>query len=317
MFEVRGKQIMADDMSILLELKSQLALNGINLFHKFKKSSDNIQTTCCYHKDGQENKPSAGILTINKGDKKAGTYHCFTCGITAGIEEVISYCFGYDDSGDFGVEWLIKNFVMVEIEERRDLILNLERNVLKTPAQYIGDDELDSYRFYHDYMFQRKLTEEIIEKFDVGFDKNTNCITFPVRDIEGNTLFIARRSVITKFFHYPENSEKPVYGLYELPKEAKEVIVCESIFNALTCYAYGKPAVALLGLGSTKQYETLQKLPIRKYICALDPDEEGQRAAEKLKNRLQNKLVSKFIIPEGKDINDLSCEEFFALPEEY
>ena len=178
-------------------------------------------------------------------------------------------------------------------------------------------------------MYKRRLTDEVIEQFDVGYDNHfelkdkfgkvksvLRCLTFPVRDINGNTLFIARRSVDIKFFHYPEGINKPVYGLYELPKDAKEVIVCESILNALTCYVYGKPAVALLGLGTEYQYEQLRQLGCRKIITALDPDAAGQRATARLKKALSgSKLVTSYIVPEGKDINDLEKEEFENLQE--
>ena len=243
---------------------------------------------------------------------------------------MISHCFGKDDNGAFGKEWLIKNFLTISIDSRKPIELNLDRGKNKdVPQQFISEDELDSYRYYHEYMYKRKLTDDIIELFDVGYDKHfelkdkegktrsvLRCVTFPVRDVNGNTLFIARRSVDTKFFHYPDGVEKPVYGLYELPKDTKEVIICESIFNALTCYVYGKPAVALLGLGTPYQFEQLKKLPCRKFITALDGDNAGRRATVRLKKALgDNKLVTSFIIPDGKDVNDLSFEEFKNLKE--
>ena len=65
-------------------------------------------------------------------------------------------------------------------------------------------------------MYERGLTDEVIEEFDIGYDKDTRCITFPVRDKSGGTLFVARRSVDTKYFNYPKEAEKPLYGLFEL-----------------------------------------------------------------------------------------------------
>lgn len=330
MFYVSGNPILAEDLDVLQELKRQLALNGIIRFAEFKVGPRNIQFNCPIHNDGQERKPSCGISTTNQEGTPAGTVHCFACGYTATIEEMISHCFGKDDNGAFGKEWLIKNFLTVSIDSRKPIELNLSRDKNSDiQEQYISEDELDSYRYYHDYMYKRKLTDEVIEQFDVGYDKHfelkdkegkvksvLRCVTFPVRDTNGNTLFIARRSVDTKFFHYPEDTQKPVYGLYELPKNAKEVIICESIFNALTCYVYGKPAVALLGLGTPYQFEQLKKLPCRKFITALDGDNAGRRATVRLKKALgSNKLVTSYLIPDGKDVNDLTFEEFKNLEE--
>lgn len=329
MFYVNKNPILASELEVLNELKTQLALNGIQRFAEFKPGPRNIQFNCPIHAGGQERKPSCGISTVNKEAVPAGTVHCFTCGYTATLEQMISHCFGKDDDGAFGREWLIKNFLTISIENRKDIMLDLQRGNNKITNNYITEEELDSYRYYHPYMYKRRLTDEVIEQFDVGYDNHfelkdkfgkvksvLRCLTFPVRDINGNTLFIARRSVDIKFFHYPEGINKPVYGLYELPKDAKEVIVCESILNALTCYVYGKPAVALLGLGTEYQYEQLRKLGCRKIITALDPDAAGQQATARLKKALNgSKLVTSYIIPEGKDINDLEKEEFENLQE--
>lgn len=329
MFYVNKNPILADELQVLNELKVQLELNGILRFAEFKVGPRNIQFNCPIHNDGQERKPSCGISTVNKEEVPAGTVHCFTCGYTASLEQMISDCFGKDDDGAFGKEWLIKNFLTISIENRKDIILDLQRGNNKITNNYITEEELDSYRYYHPYMYKRRLTDEVIEQFDVGYDNHfelkdkfgkvksvLRCLTFPVRDINGNTLFIARRSVDIKFFHYPEGIDKPVYGLYELPKDVKEVIVCEGILDALTCWVYGKPAVCLLGLGTQKQYEQLKKLKCRKFIIALDPDEAGQKATIRLKKALHgNKLVTSYIIPEGKDINDLTKKEFENLQE--
>lgn len=329
MFYVNKNPILAGELEVLNELKTQLALNGIQRFAEFKPGPRNIQFNCPIHAGGQERKPSCGISTVNNEGVPAGIVHCFTCGYTATLEQMISHCFGKDDDSAFGREWLIKNFLTISIENRKDIILDLQRGNNKITNNYITEEELDSYRYYHPYMYKRRLTDEVIEQFDVGYDNHfelkdkfgkvksvLRCLTFPVRDINGNTLFIARRSVDIKFFHYPEGANKPVYGLYELPKDAKEVIVCESILNALTCYVYGKPAVALLGLGTEYQYDQLRKLGCRKIITALDPDAAGQRATARLKKALSgSKLVTSYIIPEGKDINDLEKEEFENLQE--
>jgi len=329
MFYVNKNPILADELQVLNELKVQLELNGILRFAEFKVGPRNIQFNCPIHNDGQERKPSCGISTVNKEEVPAGTVHCFTCGYTASLEQMISDCFGKDDDGAFGKEWLIKNFLTISIENRKDIILDLERGNNRNITKYVSEEELDSYRYYHPYMYKRRLTNEVIEQFDVGYDDHfelkdkfgkvksvLRCLTFPVRDVNGNTLFIARRSVDIKFFHYPEGVDKPIYGLYELPKDANEIIVCESVLNTLTCYTYGKPSVALLGLGTEYQYDQLRKLPCRKIITALDPDGAGYRATERLKKALKgNKLVTSYVLPEGKDVNDLEKEEFEKLEE--
>jgi len=315
-------------ITILHTLKQELDLRGIPLLHKMVVGPNNIQVTCPVHNKGQERKPSCGISTTARAGVEVGTVHCFTCGYRATLPEFISKCFGRNDLGEFGRKWLIKTFVSVQINERPDLSLNMRRTVgLESEINYVSEQELDSYRYIHPYLYKRGMTDEIIEKYDLGYDAhfrlpNTHndieTVTFPVRDINGNTLFVARRAINTKLFYYPEDVDKPIYGIYELDKTANEVIVCESMFNALTCQVYGKQAVALLGLGTESQYKQLQQLPCRKLIIGLDPDKAGNRARQKLKYRLQGKKIISFLdIPEGKDINDLTRQEFDNLQEYY
>ena len=332
MFEVKGVPILADELEILTELKNQVyEKRGIDILHKMKRSGDNIMICCPIHNDGQEKRPSCGISTVRHGDKPAGTVHCFACGYVDSLDGMIAKCLGYEDTS-YGTKWLMDNFVSGEFYERPSLISDLSRNTaVRTRNNFITEQELSTYRFTHSYVYQRKLTDEIIEKYDIGYQKDfrfeyedngvkkylppQEVITFPVRDSNGNCLFISRRSIYGKTFFLPRDITKPVYGIYELPKDCKEVIICESVFNALTCVAYGRPAVALFGTGDKEQADILNRLPIRKYILALDPDEAGEKGCKKLRQALKHKMLGKLILPKGKDINDLTYEEFINLPE--
>lgn len=303
-------------MTILEELRSQLSANGIQLLHSMRDTPDNIQVCCPYHKGGQERRPSAGIK------KSDGTFHCLACGETHTLQEMISHCFGRGDDiiGAFGWEWLLKNFLTVSIEERKPLTLDLSRDVpTKKSSLYISDDELDEYRVYHPYMWKRKMTPEVVEIFDVGYDEKTKSITFPVRDVNGNCLFVARRSVVTKFFNYPAGAEKPIYGLYELHKfgkSPKEVIICESMIDAIYFWTVGKYAVALNGLGNELQFSQLRNMQCRKFILCTDSDEAGMKARARIKRNVRNKLITQYVLPEGrKDANECTPEELLNLKE--
>jgi len=330
MLEVNGSYISAEISDIISELKSQLAINGFNMFYKSTDTPRNYMVCCPFHKDGQEKKPSMGIL------KSDGTCHCFACGWVGSISELISHCFGYDDFGAFGNKWLIKNFLTIQVENRNDLELDLNRKTVQNEMKYVSEEELDSYRYNHPYWAKRGISDErIIELFDLGYDSKTDCITFPIRDVNGKCLFVARRSTKTKYFHYPEGVEKPLYGLYEIYKDGltgiksskthilsypcslpKELIVCESMIDALTCWQYGKYAVALNGLGNELQFKQLRELSCRKLILATDNDKAGMSARATIAKNVKNKILTQYIIPEGKkDINDLTQEEFDELRE--
>lgn len=350
MLTVKGLPIYVEELEVLKNIREQvLQQQGREILRKIKKTGNNIMVCCPVHHDGQERKPSCGILTVNKKDHLAGEFHCFSCGAVGTFEEFVSICFGHDDKGEFGRNWLLENYVTGDDFERVDAFevetvtdakpekLNvIKQQLLKMNHQeikkqdYVSEEELASYRFYHPYMWKRKLTPEIVERYDVGFQKDylvyedektgykkyDDVLTFPCRDEDGNCLFVSRRSVNNKSFYLPLNIDKPVYGVYELPKGVQDVVICESVFNALTCAVYGIPALALFGTGAENQYKQLLELPVRHYVIGLDPDDAGTKGSYKLKKYLGNrKQLTKLIVPKGKDINDLSYEEFMSLPE--
>lgn len=321
MFEVNGLMIQAEGIDIVEEIRNQLSAHGIQLLHTIRMGNGNVQFSCPSHKNGQERKPSCGMSlapTYSGGRViPAGTVHCFTCGYTASLPEFVSHCFGKQDGGIFGNRWLRKNYTALTVTTREPLKLNTTRGgnvLLKEEKLIIPETVLDSYRYYHDYMYERKLTNEIIDLFDVGYDKKTQCLTFPVKDLEGDVVFVQTRSVKTKFHHYAAGVNKTdyIYGAYEVLKyypEATDVVICESILNALTLWTLGIPAVALMGVGGGKQYDILASLPFRCYTLALDPDDAGQDAMDKLVQRLRRKKVLfKYVYPDNRDINDLGEE---------
>lgn len=309
---------------ILQELRIQLHTNRIPLLEKEpKRSGNSLQIQCPYHGNGQEKNRSAGIR------KSDGMFHCFACGEIHTLPEFITFTFGYTDDvlGKYGWKWLLKNFATISVEERDEIVLDFNRTASTTvdTRNYISEEELDRYRYYHSYWDKRGITDkDLIELFDLGFDEKTNCITFPVKDINGNCLFVARRSVKYKYFNYPEGTEKPLYGLwelYQLEQFPQEIIVCESMLDALTCWQYGSYAVALNGTGDPQQFKALKDLPCRELIVATDNDNAGNKAFERIRQSVTNKLVYRYEIPRikrdngkfTKDINDLTEEEFKSL----
>ena len=312
---------------VLTELVNQLRANNIPLIAKQRNSGDHIQITCPYHSNGMERKPSAGIR------KSDGVFHCFACGEVHSLPEVISHCFGHDEDliGTWGWQWLIRNFTMVQVEERKDVEIDFRRSNMadknsikadKINNNWVTEEELDKYRYTHPYMKKRGLTDEVIELFDIGVDLQSNCITFPNLDKNGNCLFIARRGINSKWFNYPAHVQKPLYGLYQLYQLhpfPNEVIVCESMFDALSFWTVGKYACALNGLGNELQFKQLRELPCREIILATDMDERGLAARERIRKNMKNtKIIAEFFFPEGcKDANDCTKEQLKNLQKYY
>ena len=319
---INDVQINASLEDILAELQSQLAINNIPYLTRCRDSGNDIMVQCPYHGMGQERKPSAGIR------KTDGQFHCFACGETHTLPEVISHCFGYTDDilGKQGFKWIMKNFATVQVEERKDVEIDLERNnttnknrVLgnsdSDKSKWVSEEELAEYRYYHKYWTERGITDDdIIELFDLGYDYKNCCITFPLRDVQGNCLFVAKRSVKTKWFNYPKGVDKPLYGLYELfhtydgsrRNKKNHIFIVESMIDCILLWQAGHYAVALNGTGSELQFEQLNKLPSRHFILATDNDEAGEKARAKIRKNVKNKLITEIQFPATiKDVGDL------------
>ena len=115
-----------------------------------------------------------------------------------------------------------------------------------------------------------------------------------------------------KAFFTKKGIDKPIYcadkfraGTY------RTAYITESFLNCLTCWKYNKPSMATIGTGNQKQYEILNKLPVREYILAFDPDEAGRKATERFRKNVHGKIIKELLYPDNRDINDLQ-EEFLS-----
>lgn len=309
--KISNRNILTPVKTILDNLQQELRVRRIDKLNIIDYKASEAVIQCPIHKNGKENRPSCGVTLYDTEKVSAGICHCFTCGYSANITKLIADCLNV--SYRKANEWLFDFAEYEYVEDIRDVNFITDKEEIEDEIKSVVTmEELKKYDFIHPYMFKRKLTDEIIEKFEVGYDKDTNCLTFPVY-INGECRFIARRSVWGKMFFMPQMKNKPIYGLDYLTDS--EVIICESVINALTCWGYGKQAMALFGTGSEYQLEQLKKLSQRKVILALDSDEAGRKGAKRIREALSDKIIREYNIPSGKDINDLTKEEFDELEE--
>lgn len=299
---------------------------------------------CPFHNGGQERKPSCGVLIRdeyrNRQRYRAGWFHCFTCQYSKDLNDAVTDLLKNHSIQKNGFDWLKENVPGFEDEFQfeylvpEDLMESVNNkfaiDYIKEKKQdnqtFVSEEELASYRYTVPYMYERKLTDDIISKYDVGVDlhwvppgrkREVPCITFPVRDEQGRTLFIVRRSIQGKMYSQPLGVIKPVYGLDMIPKGTTSVIICESIINALTCETYGYSAVALLGTGTSYQMNQLRRLGCREFVICLDGDDAGRKGSEKLRRNLQDvAIIWTMHVPEGEDVNSIDRSTFEKCYEE-
>lgn len=323
MIQIRDDTYNIDLRDLLKRLRNDIyKKNECSLFgYISEQNKASIKVTCPIHKRGQETKPSCFVSTN-------GLVHCFSCNYSSDIYSMISELLYNRFDGGLAGKKYIEKLYKLDKENIRDFNLNAlfekiekNRDGVKEVKKIISEDELEKYRYFHPYMYKRQLTNEIIEKFDIGFDGNYKyfdkivpCITMPVKDIEGDVITIIRRAVKFKRFFIENHIKKPVYGVYEITKEKDvPIFITESVFNCLTLWIWGFESVALIGLGNDYQFNILKKLPNRLFYTCMDGDNAGREAAKKINQKLFNKFVFNIDMLDSKDVNDLSKEQFLEL----
>ena len=305
--KIKNKLVTEPVINMLYQAKRELT-NG-KLADIQNPQASNILISCPVHKDGFERHASCRILADEDcPELEVGYAYCFSCGYSAPFAQVIGDLFNEDKT--FGEEWISDRFgntFILQEEFLQEIIL--DKPTVK--KQFLDESILLPFDFYHPYMWKRKLTKEVVDRFRVGYDKERNAITFPVYDEKHNLVMVTARSVDSKHFWIPRDVDKPVYLLYDiLARHVETVYVTESQINALTLRTWNLDSVALFGTGSEKQYNTLRKSGIRNYILLFDGDEAGRKGALRFKKNMPDDIfITDVRLPAGKDVNDLSYEE--------
>ena len=292
-------EIEEDVYSILLKVKS-LITNG--KLGSIQKRAGEVCITCPCHSNGMEDTPSCYV-------NNEGVWYCFACHETGTLPKLIGECFDADE--EFGRRWLLDRYVGDVLVDNGPSTLGEDPFQVKE-KRYLDESVLNGLEPWHPYLEKRHLSKEVCSMFHVGYDPKCNMVVFPVWDEHGRLVMLTKRSVESKRFLIDKDAEKPVYLLNHIIRNGiTEVIVCESQINCLTCYTWGKPAVAMFGTGTSMQYKTLRKSGIRHYILAFDGDEAGHKATRRfIANCPKDSWVDVVMIPDGKDVNDLTKEEF-------
>lgn len=286
--------------------------------HDVKKTKTNIVVTCPFHKNGNERTPSCSINAVDDIDVPYGAYHCWSCGARGNLTKFVTKCL--ETNTKIAEDWLVSNFsnslitqvdILPFIDEKPTQLKEVELS-----DDFLSDFEYDNQEALEYLIVKRKLSVEVINYFKIGYDPPSDSITFPIWDEYGRLVGISRRNLHTKYFSFPKLNNKPVYLLDTIKRFGYDTLyITESQINALTLWGWRFPAVALFGTGSNYQYKLLNKCGVKNVVLCLDGDVAGRSGIRKLLNALSKDIIITVVkIPDGKDVNDLTKEEFRRLP---
>lgn len=287
------------------QIMTVLQEQGI-LDRKYVLKHSYILVCCPFH---NEKNPSCSI-TFEKG----GLVHCFAgCFDGTFTQFIYKLLGGYDKP--HAVEY-VRKFQNEETYKFEQLPRREIQQKVAIPSWddlKVGEEQLKQFD-WTDWIYSRNrgISEEVCRQFRVGIDYENGAITFPLK-LNGEYRAICRRQILDKKFKIPTElrGRKPLAYIDEAREltaqnGVNKVVLVESIYNALTCYTYGIPAVATLGTPTDIQAEILKQTDIKEVLIACDGDTAGRVFALKwlewLKDKKQTTLIH---LPATKDVNDL------------
>jgi DNA primase catalytic core len=151
-----------------------------------------------------------------------------------------------------------------------------------------------------------------------GHEHFTGSVVIPVIDLDGNVTEIYGRKITeglragTPLHTYLAGPHKGVWN-EEAPAVSKEIILCESLIDALTfwCADYRNVTASYGVNGFTEDHrQAFKKHGIKKVLIAYDRDEAGEKAAYELAGELISMGIDcyRVLFPKGMDANEYACK---------
>lgn len=350
MLTVWDTPIIVDIETVLVLLAQEMKeRTGLEYFGRPVPTGSNVMVKCPFHHNGQERRPSMGLRI------DSGQFNCFTCGAENGnhgdfplfIAKCLDMGVERDPDGnitkppkpELGYKWLLKKFNLAVQGERP--LLNLGQTTKNAKfTNFLPEEELDKYYEYtHPYMLEARHVPQKIQDFlEIGYDRETNSVTFPMRDIRGRIVYIKKRPISSyNEVRYANVKDIPkknlMFGAWALhknlnltPKEwmielVKErgLLLVEGEIDVASGWTLKWPTSGIGGrILFEEQVGVLKRLGVRKIILGFDNDEEGQKEIARAQDRYSKDFrfgVLKYpdwakdmndVIKEGKDLSSVT-----------
>ena len=247
-------------------------------------------------------------------NKNTGIFYCFSCQKTSDLVEFVMFTSNrtYFESVRFikskEQESNLEQEMVRQLHIKQDYVLYDELQVKRLHQQAVDSPRATTY------FYGRRITQESILKFSLGFSENQDMVTIPVHSPDGMLLGFVGRSIEGKDFKNTPGlpKSKTLFNLNRV-KTADKVYVVESSFDAIRLDQIGFPAVATLGANvSAMQIELLQKY-FNNVIVIADNDEAGGNMKKRLLEKLGSRVSVIQLNNKYKDIGDMSDEDIKSL----
>lgn len=301
-----------------------------------REEGDDIWYSCFsdQHYRGDAN-PSA---SMQQGTTK---FYCFSCGMHG---NAVSFLAELENVSPIqSAIWIKERFIGSSVPDQSNIIDNVKeilssKKRTKTDSKLEVIDELEAQRrkidwksarawlAYSgdkrdsedapiDYMLDRGFSIDVLDKFEIGWDKISQRITIPIRDDQGNLVGFKGRALEgqpryivlggPEYGFDPYQTKKVLFGLDKAEIE-EEIIVCEGELNAIALHQHGyKNAVGISGkIISDEQAELIKKYG-QKVVLIFDEEEDAINNAKKLRVTIPTAIIP----AHDKDPADMDATE--------
>lgn len=291
--------------------------------------------------------------------QKNGYVHCFVCDTASkGVKQFLTKFLdtSYKDAVEYEKEYNLDKSVTTSDSEDDNLFTELisvmsgESSINNSPvpvslprnALKITDSSYSSVLYdVVKYITSRGVTKEQADKFNIMYTSGDTVMTntgkimaipesviFPAYDTEGRQIYWNTRSLpgksLLKAINAPSipnvsySTENTVWNLNNMTSNSN-IIIVESVFNALTIDRAGFDAVATYGKGiSSRQLEMIASLRPNSVVVYLDTD--GIDKALKYAKFFNSKGINTRYVDspyENLDANDLGYRKVREVMQKY
>lgn len=252
-----------------------------------------------------------GNLEVNYGQ---GVYKCWACAETDNTKGFLFNLFK-----EFGNKQQLAKFIaggyVFDSEYYSNLKKDTPKEVLKLPDEYFsltGKQKYPQFAAAFNYLYGRRVTDEIIEKFKIGFclsGKYENRVIVPSYDKNGVLNYFISRSIskYVKKFKYlnPKIDKKEIVFNENLINWDKTVFLVEGVFDHIVI----PNSIPLLGKNLYNKIFELIYFKSNAYIVILldsDAHDDSVKIYNKLNaGRLRNRVLIN-TMPEGHDVSSFN-----------
>lgn len=226
-----------------------------------EQPGDEWQCFCFSPEHDNRNSPSASV------NVRKGLWVCYSCGRGGSVIQLL-------------------NGVPIAEPSVSEFLKDVERELDRLQEDGVHHAKPESWlRIYqqrdaHPEWVKRGFSQDAIDHFVLGYDYETNCLTYPLRDLDGSVLGVVRRRLDggKPKYVYPKGIDvhQLLFRYHEATYGQEQIVLVEGALDAVALYDAGIFALAIFGGHlSAMQASLLRRLQPKRLVCAFDNDEAG------------------------------------------